>query len=59
LFGIAVHLEEHPELGRAGEIAGTRELVVSGTPYILVYEISDDGSDVSVLNVIDGRSDWK
>jgi toxin ParE1/3/4 len=27
-------LAAHPRIGRAGRIAGSRELVVSGTPYI-------------------------
>lgn len=32
-------LSEQPHIGRAGRIAETRELVVSGTPYILVYRV--------------------
>ena len=59
LFGIAEHLEKHPELGRVGVVPGTRELVVGGTPYILIYAVSDDRDDVVVLSVVDGRRDWK
>lgn len=59
LFGIAEHLEKHPELGRVGVVPGTRELVVGGTPYILIYAVSDDRDDVIVLSVVDGRRDWK
>ena len=32
-------LLEHPCIGRPGRVQGTRELVVSGLPYILPYEI--------------------
>jgi toxin ParE1/3/4 len=32
-------LAEHPHLGRAGREPETRELVVAGTPYIIVYRI--------------------
>ncbi len=59
LFEIATHLEQHPELGRAGVVAGTRELVVGGTPYIVVYVVDDARSEVVVVCVVDGRSDWK
>jgi len=37
----AGRLTEHPKLGRAGKIPGTRELV-SHEHYLLVYEINDD-----------------
>ncbi len=32
-------LEHHPNLGRPGHVAGTRELVVTGTPYIVYYRV--------------------
>jgi toxin ParE1/3/4 len=31
-----------PYLGRPGRVEDTRELVVSGTPYIVVYTVLDD-----------------
>jgi toxin ParE1/3/4 len=34
------HLGEHPEIGRAGRIAGTREWVIPKTPFIAAYRIS-------------------
>ena len=34
-------IEAHPRSGRAGAYAGTREVVVAGTPYIVVYRIAD------------------
>ena len=37
-----VQLIEHPEIGRQGRIEGTRELVISRTPFILVYRINLD-----------------
>lgn len=30
----------HPNLGRAGRVPGIRELVVSGTPLVVVYRVS-------------------
>ncbi|MDR1124835.1 MAG: type II toxin-antitoxin system RelE/ParE family toxin [Deltaproteobacteria bacterium] len=32
-------LEQFPESGRPGRISGTRELVISGFPYVLPYRI--------------------
>ena len=42
--------------GRPGRITGTRERVLSGTPYILVYEV--DGGLVSILHVMHGARNW-
>lgn len=35
-------LEHFPSLGRPGRISGTRELVVSGTPYVIPYRVRGD-----------------
>jgi len=35
-------LADFPEMGRRGRVTGTRELVVSGTPYIVAYAVSDN-----------------
>jgi toxin ParE1/3/4 len=34
-------LRQFPHSGKAGRKPGTRELVISGTPYILVYSLSE------------------
>lgn len=33
-------LRLHPYLGRAGAEEGLRELVIGGTPYIILYEVT-------------------
>ena len=33
------YLVDHPALGRPGRVSETRELVVSGTPFIVVYTV--------------------
>ena len=38
-------LEQHPLLGRKGQKPGTRELVVSGTPYTLIYRVTSRSSE--------------
>ncbi|WP_427551879.1 type II toxin-antitoxin system RelE/ParE family toxin (plasmid) [Methylomonas sp. MS20] len=37
----AVLLQDNPQLGRAGRVDGTRELVVVGTQYILPYQLKE------------------
>ena len=49
-------LSRHPEAGRAGRIRGIRELVVSGTPFIVPYRITRDA--IQVLAVIHTSRKW-
>jgi len=35
-------LSEHPHIGRPGRKAGTREMIVAGTPYIVPYKVRAD-----------------
>jgi toxin ParE1/3/4 len=46
-------LIDFPEIGKQSERPGVRLLVVSGSPYILVYTIS--GDTIEIGSVIDGR----
>ena len=43
------HLVAHPEMGRPGRIAGTRELVVPATPYVVTYRVIDDRVEILAL----------
>ena len=49
---VAALLGEFPFVGREGALTGTREMVVPGLPYIIVYRIDADA--VSVLGVYHG-----
>lgn len=51
-----LQLSRFPDSGRKGRVAGTRELVVHDTPYIVVYEVRTDL--VVVLRVIHGAQRW-
>jgi addiction module RelE/StbE family toxin len=46
-------LAEFPQSGRLGTVAGTRELVIAGLPYIVVYMIAD--SEVVILRVFHAK----
>lgn len=50
------YLESHPALGRAGRLGGTRELVVSGTPFIVIYRVRLD--QIQVLRVLHHARKW-
>lgn len=45
-----------PESGRPGRTAKTRELVLSGTPYILPYRIVGDA--IQILRVLHSARRW-
>lgn len=49
-------LSRHPRLGRPGRIDGTRELVVTGTPYVVPYRIR--AATVEVLAIFHGARKW-
>ena len=56
LLEAANGLSDFPLQGRLGRIPETRELVVTGTPYLEVYAILDDA--VWILHVVHGAHDW-
>lgn len=49
-------LQDHPLLGKAGRIYKTRELVVSGTPYTVVY--LPESECVSILRIFHQAMTW-
>ncbi len=49
-------LAQHPAMGRPGRVARTRELVVTGTPYILPYRVT--AGVLEVLRVLHASRKW-
>jgi len=49
-------LVDFPEIARPGRVRGTRELVVAGTPYIVVYRV--EPAAVVILRVLHGGQNW-
>ena len=56
IYNLAKRLADHPQLGRPGRLAGSRELVVSGSPYLVVYRIR--AADVEIIRIIHGAQNW-
>ena len=49
-------LAEHPAMGRPGRVAGIRELLVTGAPYVLPYRVA--GDVLEVLRVLHSARRW-
>jgi toxin ParE1/3/4 len=49
-------LERFPSLGRPGRLEGTRELVITGTPFIVFYRLQK--SQVEILSVLHAAQKW-
>lgn len=50
-------LQDNPEIGRVGHVTGTREWVVTQTPYLIVYRVAGDA--VEILRVWHTKRNWK
>ena len=46
----------HSLMGREGRVAGTRELVISDSPFLLVYRIK--GQKIEILRLLHGAQRW-
>jgi addiction module RelE/StbE family toxin len=49
-------LASQPGMGRPGRLPGTRELVVSGTPYVIPYRVRRNR--LELIAVFHGRQKW-
>ncbi len=49
-------LKDFPEIGRKGRGRGTRELVIAGLPWIVVYRAT--GGTIEVARVLHGAQQW-
>jgi toxin ParE1/3/4 len=49
-------LSAYPKVGREGRIKGTRELVVSRTPFVLVYRVRL--GRIEILRMLHGAQMW-
>ena len=50
-------LRQSPRRGRIGREPGTRELVLTDLPYIVVFRVSDQA--VEILHIFHGAQDWQ
>ena len=55
IVSVVAGLRVHPHMGRAGSQPGLRELVIGGTPYIVIYKVGR--KYVTILNVWHGAQE--
>ena len=49
-------LEQFPQMGRTGRVDATRELVVTGTPFIAAYRLKRDS--IQILAILHAARKW-
>ena len=49
-------LMRHPQMGRPRRLSGTRELVISRTPFIVVYRVK--GTRIEVIRLLHSSQQW-
>jgi len=56
IYDAAGSLLTLPDRGRPGKVKGTRELVLSALPYVVVYVVREDA--VVVVRILHGAQQW-
>ncbi len=54
LSAIETKIPAFPYIGRKSKVEGTREWIVRGLPYIILYEVDDARQAVTVIAVFHG-----
>lgn len=55
----AGRLADYPRMGRPGRRRGTRELVVPGTPFVVVYRVQEqEACLIQVIRFLHGAQQW-
>jgi toxin ParE1/3/4 len=51
-------LPDHPRAGRSGRVKDTRELVISGQPFIVIYRLVEQTNQIRILRVLHDAQNW-
>jgi addiction module RelE/StbE family toxin len=55
---VSLILSDHPRAGRQGRVKYTRELVINGTPFVVIYKASASTHCIDVLRVLHSAQRW-
>jgi plasmid stabilization system protein ParE len=56
IFSAVEIFERFPQAGRPGRIPGTRELVITPTPFLVAYRVRR--SKIEILSLLHGARKW-
>ena len=56
IYDAADFLKDMPHRGRSGRKPGTRELIVSGFPFIVIYRVGKEA--VEIVRILHGSQQW-
>lgn len=56
IYDAAESLSTHPYRGRPGRKPDTRELVISGLPFVIIYRSRTN--DIEILRILHGAQKW-
>jgi toxin ParE1/3/4 len=56
IFDAIDYLTSFPSMGRNGRVPNTKELIVSGTPFVVVYQIRSHV--IFILRILHGARRW-
>jgi toxin ParE1/3/4 len=56
IYDAAESLNTHPNRGRPGRKPNTRELVVSGLPFVIIYR--SIANDIEIIRILHGAQKW-
>jgi toxin ParE1/3/4 len=56
VYGGVGGLAQFPNQGRTGRKSGTRELILSGLPYLAIYRLNGDA--IEILRILHGAQMW-
>ena len=56
LYEAADSLKQMPRRGRTGRKPNTRELMVSGYPFVVIYRVGDEA--VEIIRILHGAQKW-
>lgn len=51
-------LLQHPEMGRLGRVKGTRELVITRAPFVIVYRIKPRARRIELIRFLHSAQQW-
>jgi toxin ParE1/3/4 len=56
IFSAVELVQRYPEAGRPGRVAGTRELVIVPTPFLIAYRVRR--GKIEILSLLHGARKW-